>query len=362
MPFNAEQLGYAGRHAIDFFLRNDPIDQVNIERPLFRTLSRGVQNNAYGGALQYVVEQLRHSNDSNFQAYFGDGQVTFNRKRTLEQAKFSWGSFHDGFGLNEDELAQNGITMTDDRNPTPTEAEKVQLSNLFKENMETLKLGFQENFDLMLHRDGTQNPLEIPGLDALVALDPTNTVGTLSGGTYPWWQNYRDLAINVASFNLADAMEAAWRACIRVGGQAPNKILAGEAFIDAYRKSSSQTPMGGVQRQVVVGDSGGVRRGTSLDMGVGEGTSTGLYFKGVPIEWDPVFEVLDDEDAPTQAWTKRCYFLNTRFLKLRPIKGHWMVPRKPPRVYDRYVHYWAITAKASLTTGKRTSHAVLSIA
>jgi hypothetical protein len=31
-------------------------------------------------------------------------------------------------------------------------------------------------------------------------------------------------------------------------------------------------------------------------------------------------------------------------------------------VYDRYVHYWALTAKAALTTGKRNAHAVLALA
>jgi hypothetical protein len=38
-----------------------------------------------------------------------------------------------------------------------------------------------------------------------------------------------------------------------------------------------------------------------------------------------------------------------------------MVSRKPPRVYDRYVHYWALTSKAALTTNKRNAHAVLSL-
>jgi hypothetical protein len=55
------------------------------------------------------------------------------------------------------------------------------------------------------------------------------------------------------------------------------------------------------------------------------------------------------------------YMLNMKHLKLRPIKGHWMVSRQPPRVYDRYVHYWALTAKASLTTNKRNAHAVLAL-
>jgi hypothetical protein len=81
----------------------------------------------------------------------------------------------------------------------------------------------------------------------------------------------------------------------------------------------------------------------------------------VEIVWDPVMTVLDGLYAPTIPWEKRCYFLNTKFLKLRPIQGHWMINRTPPRVYDRYVHYFALTAKAALTTGKRNAHAVLSI-
>jgi hypothetical protein len=113
---------------------------------------------------------------------------------------------------------------------------------------------------------------------------------------------------------------------------------------------------------VIVGDGTGVRKGTNLDAGVGNGIQTGLYFKGVEIMWDPVMSVLDALDAPAVPWEKRCYFLNSRYLTLRPIKGHWMVPRRPPRVYDRYVHYWAVTSKAALTTGKRSSHAVISVA
>ena len=151
MPFNAEQLAYGGRAAIDFYLKNDPVDQVNTERPLFKKLVGA--RKPYGGGLQFVVEQLRESNDSNFQGYFGDSQVSYNKKRTLNQAKFTYGSFHDGFGLNEDELTQNGIILNDDRQAVPSDAEKVQLTNLIKENMTTLKLGFQEGFDKMIHRD-----------------------------------------------------------------------------------------------------------------------------------------------------------------------------------------------------------------
>lgn len=360
MPFTPEQLAYAGRASIDYYMKNDPIDQVNVARPLFKKLVEGKKD--WGGGLQYVVDQLRFTNDSNFQSYFGDSQVTYNRKRTLQQAKYQWGSFHDGFGLNEDELTQNGITMTDDRSSTPTDAEKVQLTNLLKENQETLKLGFQENFDLMLHRNGQQDDEDIPGLDFLVQTNPAaaGTVGGLDQVANTWWRNYAATAIAAAA--LIAGMETAWRACIRIGGSPPDFILAGSTFIDNYRTQAETQGNGGITRQVVIGGAQGVKTGTMLDAGVGNGIYTGLYFKGVEIMWDPVMSTLDTLDAPAIPWEKRCYFLNTRYLTLKPIKGHWMIPRKPPRVYDRYVQYWALTAKAALTTGKRNAHAVISVA
>ena len=361
MSFNSEQLAYAGNAAINFFLKNDPIDNYNVNRPLIKELMSGKKE--YGGGLQYVVEQLRYQNDSNFQSYWGDSQVTYNRKRTLQQAKYVWGSFHDGFGLNEDELTQNGIVMTDDRNAVPTDAEKVQLTNLLEENMETLKLGFLENFDIMAHLDGTQSSTNIPGLDLLISTAPTvqATVGTIETNTTTntWWQNYASVAINSATAgNVSTGLEQSWRACIKVGGQAPNFILAGETFIDAYRTDAGSSS--GFSTRTVFVESGN-KKAITLDQGVGSGVSTGLYFKGVEIQWDPVTEYLDTTYAPNTAWEKRCYLINKRHFQLRPIKGHWMIARRPPRVYDRYVHYWALTAKAAITTGKRNAHAVIAI-
>jgi len=356
MPFNTEQLAYAGNAAINYFLKNDPVDNINVARPLIKLLMEGKK--PYAGGLQYVVEQLRYSNDSNFQSYFGDGQVTYNRKRTLQQAKYTWGSFHDGFGLNEDELTQNGIVMTDDKNSVPSDAEKVQLTNLLQENTETLKLGFEENFDIMLHRDGTQSATDIPGLDALISTTPTvsATVGGLDQSVYTWWQNFASLSIASTAGLLVNTMEFYWRQCTRYGGVAPDYILCGDAFLDAYRTDAGVT----VNRFIT--SEGLQKGGVTVDAGTGKGVNTGVFFKGVELVWDPVFNIMDTLDAPSTPWAKRCYFINTKRINLRPIAGHWMISRRPPRVYDRYVHYWALTSKAALTTGKRNSHAVLSIA
>lgn len=359
MPFNPEQLAYAGRAALDFYLKNEPVDEVNTALPLFKKFSEGKRD--WTGGLQYVQEQLRYQNDSNFQSYFGDSQVTYNRKRTLQVAKYTWGAFHDGFGLNEDELVQQGVVLNDDRGATPTDNEKIQITNLLGENLETLKLGTQVGFDLMLHRDGSQDPNDIAGLDALVSLHPSaGTVGGLAASN-AWWQNYANLAVNSTGQEMLDDMEVAWRACIRYGGNTPDFILAGSDFIDAYRNACG-APGGAIQRQIIVGGATGNKAPVTMDGGIGSGINTGLYFKGVEIIWDPVFDILDTLDSPTISWSGRCYFLNTKFIKLRPIQGHWMIPRRPPRVYDRYVHYWALTSKAAFTTGKRNAHAVLSLA
>ncbi len=360
MPFTNEQLSYAGKLALDFFLRNEPTDQINVAHPWLKKLGEGKKE--WTGGLQYVVEQLRFSNDSNFQAYFGSSQVTYNRKRTINQAKFLWGAWHDGFGLDEDEMAQNGVVLNDDRGTTPTDNEKIQLTNLLGENLETLKLGFDENFDLMLHRDGSQSNLDIPGLDALVSLHPSaGTVGTIAASN-SWWQNYANLGVEDSSEGVLEAMEVAWRACIRYGGFPPDFILVGADFLDAYRDACVGGNTAAIRRTLPVEGSGGNKKGVTADGSVGNGISTGLYFKGVELIWDPVFDMLDTLDTPTISWASRCYFLNTKFIKLRPIAGHWMISRRPPRVYDRYVHYWALTAKAALTTGKRNAHAVLALA
>lgn len=356
MPFNSEQLAYAGKAALDYYLKNPAIDQVNISHPLLKKVTEGKKD--WTGGLQYVVEQIRYQNDSNFQAYFGDGQVSYNRKRTINQAKYTWGSFHDGFGLNEDELAQNGVTMTDDRGATPTDNERIQLTNLLEENLATLKLGFDEGFDMMIHRDGTQDPQQIPGLNALVSLTPSvGTVGTIDASlaANAFWRNYAATGLATTPATLLDAMEAAWRACIKFGGSPPDFLLAGATFIDAYRNTATAS----ITRQVVVGQ--GNKRGTTIDSSTGEGISTGLYFKGIEILWDPVFDLLDAADAPTPLWAKRFYMLNSKNLSLRPIAGHWKISRRPPRVYDRYVNYWGLTAKAALTTNKRNAHAVLAL-
>lgn len=345
MPFTAAQIAKAGKASLDSYTKNTTIDQIATERPLLKTLV--AKKKPFPGGKQYIVEKLRTNYGSNFQWYRGAQAVTYNSRDTLMDANFPWGGFHDGFEIDEDELFQNGIVITDDDKDavTATDAEKIQLVDLLKEQMESLSMGLEQALDRDLHRSGTANPEGITGLDALVSLAPaTGVIGGIDRAANVWWRNYAAKA--VAATSLLDTMEKMWRACARNGG-APDIILMGSDAIDAYAAAV------GEKKQIVV------QAGSEFTV---EGGNTGHTFKGVKIFYDPVFEDLDLIDAPADKWVKRIYFLNSKNLKLRPADQHWMVARKPERVSTAYVHRFALTGKMALTMNRANAHGVMTIA
>jgi len=345
MPFTASEISEAQKTTLDFYLKNNPIDQVAVDRPIMNALMAGKKE--FPGGKQYVVEQLRYRYQSNFQWINGAQEVTYNRRTTVEQSQYQWRTAHDGYAIDEDRLAQNGITMLDDRKGgSATDAELVQLSNLLEEQNTALQAGFQEKFSAYLCLDGSSSTDAVTGIDALISTTPSSgTVGGIDASANSWWRN--GVSTGLSSSTLLAAMELQWRACVKNGGR-PKKIFAGASMIDAYIAA-----LDAAGRQITY--NGGQQR--NIDGGIGS-----MTFKGVPIEWCPEF---DDNfgglDSPSINWTKRMYFVNTDHLKLRPMAGQDMVTRKPPRAYNRYEYYCAITWRGALTTNRRNAHAVLTL-
>jgi len=344
MPFTSQELSDAGKIAIDFHMKNNPIDQIATERPLLAKLMGSKRS--FPGAKQFLTEQLRQSYGSNFQWFYGTQSVTYNRRQTVEQAQYAWRGAHDGFYLDEDRLTENGIVLTDDKKGgNATGAEKVQLTNLLQEQTEVLRLGFEEKFDYDLHLDGTQSAESLAGLDHLISTTPSvGVVGGIDRATNVWWRN--NVALGVAQANLIDQMEILWRACVRNGGR-PDFILVGSTFLDTFRAAAQAD----IQRYLSNGNQ------AKLDPSISD-----LSFKGVPLVWDPVFADIDAAGAPATPWEKRCYFINTKHIRIRPAEGHDMISRKPPRAYNQYVHYWGLTWKGALSMNRSNSHAVMSVA
>lgn len=354
MPLTQQQLLAGASYQLENYATGDPIDQFTTDRPFARWLIANKVETVFGNGI--FNEKVRYTNDSNYQNYTGDDEVTYNKKDTVKLAPYQHYEAHDGFTLNETELANNGIVITDDKNAVLAEAEKIQIVNKLKEGWTTLKEGFQENWDIEMHLDGTQDTKAAPALDLIVSTTPTTgVVGGLDASLYTWWRNNTNLGLSSGSTQadyetFFEDLEMTWRACMTYGGVAPDAIFCGGDFYDYFRKAARA-----VHEITISGSaSGGVR----IDPSTGE-----LRFHGVMVEWDPTFDKLDDiVGALTYPWKKRCYFLNKRHYKMRPFKGRWMQRRKPERVYNRYTHYFAITSDYGVTTSKRNSLAVLSIA
>lgn len=350
MPFTSQEIIDAGKIGLDFYLANNPVDQIALERPLLKALQ--AKKREAPGAKQYIVEQLRVRYSSNFQWYNGSSVVTYNRRVTNEQANYAWRSCHDGLALDEDRLAQNGIVIDDDATPrSASQAEKIQLTNLYEEQSEVLKLGFQEQFSYQLHLDGTQSTDAITGLDGLISLTPTSgTVGGIdrSQAANAYWRNNvaTGLTTTTGTGTILNSMEVQYRQCMRNGGR-PDLMIAGSTFVDGYRN-------------FVLNTFGRMDFGPSNTKRIEGGTEV-LLFHGTEIQWSPEFQELDARFAPATPWEKRLYMLNSQTIRLRPLSGHDMKTRKPPRAYDRYEYYWGLTWKGALTLNRSSANSVCAL-
>ena len=347
MGFTTLQFQRGMDYTLSTFRRTDPIDQINTERHTLAWLLKNSETNDFGNGL--YENSVFMDNGSNYQPYFGADQVTFNERDPVRWAKFAYYNAHEGFFFDEDRLQANNITIDDSGAEPPTKLQKSQLVNLLGQSWRAAKQGMQQGLAIDTLLSGAQNAKSVPGLDHIVSTTPSaGTVGQLTASA-SWWQNNTNLGLAQAA--LIDGMDATWRDCIKYGGIKPNFIPCGEAFYEDYKAAC----IAGIGREIV--SEGNTRGGVTMD-----GSVTRLFFKGVELIWDPMFEQLDAiVGVIAQPWTKRAYFLNTTSIKFRKVKGCWMVNRKPERLPDRYVHYFGQTTKHSMTTDQRNSMAVLSI-
>ncbi|MFP3513376.1 hypothetical protein SB775_28200, partial [Peribacillus sp. SIMBA_075] len=79
----AQLLAGANRQ-LESFATNDPIDQFTSDRPLSAWLIANRQDSVFGNGI--FNEKVRFTNDSNYQNYTGDDQVTYNRRDTVRKA------------------------------------------------------------------------------------------------------------------------------------------------------------------------------------------------------------------------------------------------------------------------------------
>lgn len=344
MAISTADLSILAHYALTNYVKN-ATDQIRQEQPFLTFLkSKKKRMNAGPSESENIIKDY----GSNFAFGYGENTIAFNDRDPTVQNNWSWARATDAFKVSHDKLVAAGIDVREGSRGEfrTSDNEKAIISNFLADNVYALKEGFDKSLDLALHRDGTSSNDAVVGLDAIVSLKPTTgTVGGIDRAKATYWRNYADTTLNAATMRAK--MEKAWRACIRNGGT-PDFILAGGDFIDAYASSVTVTQNA---------DAGAVKK---LDVAVGEGMKTGLFYKGIEIVYDPTFDDLDAlETTASTAWSKRCYFINSRHLFY---KDNGIDIVRPTRPHNVLAFYEMIVWRGLLTSNRLNAHAVLGIA
>jgi hypothetical protein len=350
MPISGPDLAIIATRSIADHVRNEPTDLVMYNRVLWDKLKANRKGLRPGGEKQV---NIRTGYGSNFAYNKGEAARTFNKRGNNEQARWGWTTVTDGFYLAWDDLFQAGLEVKPASAAmgklVPTKNEQVILIETIKESYEQLKGGFDERMNIEIHRNGLQATDAIAGLDALVSLTPAiGTVGALDASTRTYWRNY--FAGSVATANLLNTMQTAWDYCIRNnGGKSPNFIKMGTAARNAYASVLTLT------QNTEAG------KAKTIDIGVGTGINTGMFYKGVPILWDPVHSALDTIEAPLAAnlWEKRIYMMTLDDICLEDGGVEIYSPASPHNLRTTYV---ALDYRFRLEIKKRNSHALVIVA
>lgn len=158
-----------------------------------------------------------------------------------------------------------------------------------------------------VYSDGTTyGGKSLTGLDAAVAITPTNTYGGIDRNSWAFWKNKSTTeSVALTPTTVQAAMNTMWASLVR-GSDQPDLIVMDNAFWGLYVAS--------LQAQ---------QRFTSPETG-NLGFTT-LKFMGA--------DVILDGGIGGYATAKTAYFLNTKYLFLRPHAQRDMVPLSPNRRY-----------------------------
>jgi hypothetical protein len=332
--------------ALDFYVKDQPVGQNVQDKPLLRDLN--AKKKSFPGGQGYVSGPIQGSFASDqagfFQWYSHTDQVGFVHPDNILRAKYLWRECHAGIVLDFTELKQRGIAVDMSGEPVKSANEEVQIVK------DWLAAVIEDDFGESLSRavwdalwrDGTQSAQAVVGITGILDDDPTaGLIGSVDRATYNWWRHRVNLAMpySPANSSLIKKTKAEVRQLRRFGGR-PDSIYAGSDYIGALEDemvSKGYFSMTGYAKE-------------PNDFGIDD-----LVLRGVgKVQYDPW---LDDNGR-----SKRCYMLDSRHVKLMPMKNQDMTAHKAVRPYDQFVLFKSVTGTMALCFDQLNCHGVYGIA
>lgn len=312
------------------YTRGDTLAQTTQDKPLLRFLDENAKTFPSGNLqLSDPVQGTFMSDTAGFlQGYQEDDALTFNQAQNILRTYFPWKETAVNLIISFTELKKDGITVKDHSKTSEHDGvEATRLVGLMKNRMADFMESKQRVLNTMFWGDGTVDPKWVPGLRSILTDTPTaGTTGGLNRATYQWWQHRTligDNRITPSAENqtLSKRLRAELRQLRRYGGR-PDKALAGSRFIEALEL---EVQAKGIYTQE------GFKNAGKTDLGMAQINMMGLG----TFEYDPS---LDD-----QGITTRCYIVDSRRIKRRPMAEEKDKVSIPERPYQYMVYLYTIT-------------------
>lgn len=348
MPFSAQELANITNASMDFFVKGAAIEQAIQEKPLLNILTS--KQKTFPGGKDNIRINVKGQHSVLLQGYSHDDTANFQNPANIKQAVFPWKELHAGLEITWTELKKDGISVTDSNETSQhSGAEMTRITSLLEDKMSDMVQSWAENFDTMLHRDGTQDSKEVPGIFSFLLNDPT-AAGSTAGidrTANTWWRNRSNINISssllsgggidsstASNQNLITALEKEWAQIHRYGGKT-DVILMGSDAIEAYQRELR---------------SKGNYTMTGFMNGKNDGGMTGLSFKGIPVQYDPSLDSLSK--------AKYILMLDSSKMYLKVMDGEDKRTHSPMRPAEKYAMFRSMTWTGGLVCDQLNAQGV----
>lgn len=343
--YTETELSNLGNAALDFFLKGPALAQTLQKRPLLDALMSKKQT--FGGGKEFIRKNVKGEYTTEFQGYSHDDTVNYVNPANIKQTQWKWYELHAGIGVTETELKADGISVVDDGQTSDhSDADLTRISAIFEDKLDDMAEGSQRSLNNICWRDGSQDPLVFPGIQAIIA--GANTTGVTAGidrAQNTWWRNRSLVGANkITSSTTSQTLTLTMQdelLQLRRYSDGPNKWLGGSTAFSALTQELRSKGNPFFTNFTVNG---------AMEMGQADINIVGLG----KFVYDPTLDDLGLGDY--------MYMMSNKHVKMFVMEGEDMKKRTPLRPYNKYVLYRAVTLTALVAADQLNCNGVYQVA
>jgi hypothetical protein len=296
------------------------VDNIFKDLVLLNHMNQGGRVVMEEGGTQ-IVEPVLYEENTTAASYADYDNILLTPQEGITAAIYNWKQIAASIAISGIEEAKNRGTEA---------IIKLLNAKIMQAEMSIKKL---VNDQLLSSNDGTTNPLEFNGIGGFAGSLNTE-IGGIDAATETWWNPTIPAGIQNATLSLVNMANVYNNAS--KGNDTPDIIITTEPLVSKYE--SLLTP--NVRYQDVAKANAGFQN---------------LMFKQTPVVYDLAM-------PGNQSSNASMYFLNTKYLKLTGMNGHWFTstPFQQGTVAQKDARYAIVLAYGQLTCSNRSRQGYLS--